>query len=46
MIHNQQFREFAIASGFNLEYNQGSQYFNSKATRIAFFKWQELQEIV
>ena len=44
MADNIKFHEWAIANGFDVSYNTGSKYFNSKATRIAYFQWQIIQE--
>lgn len=37
MIHDKAFLAYAIANGMDVSYNTGSRYFNSKATRIAYF---------
>lgn len=37
MINDEVFRQWAIDNGYDVSYNVGSQYYNSKLTRIAYF---------
>ncbi len=39
MISNTNFKQWAIANNFDISYNVGSKYYNSKNTRIAYFQW-------
>lgn len=39
MIRDEEFLTFAAMHNMDATYNTGSKYFNSKATRIAYFKF-------
>lgn len=39
MVHNMSFLAFALKQGLDVGVNTNSNYYNSRATRIAYFKW-------
>jgi len=39
MIKDIKFLEYALRNKFDVTYNQGSRYFNSKHTRIEYYKF-------